>query len=375
MKQLMIIAKILSLSILLVIPLSLALAQDDSINLVPITLENVSHLEELGSVAGWEYLGVGELTFSPDSSHILAEHGFGDVYIWDAGTFSQRLEVAVAGFASFFNIQSLNYSPDGTMFAVGGQNDDNAAQIRLFDANGDRMGTYTGSSDTSISYLVFSPNGQSLAFASTDGMVGLWPIDAEEAIEVGQHTDEALTIAFNSDGSLIVSGGADDLVQLWDVTAESLLMTFEGHTGNVQNLVFSPDDTVLASSGWNANDTLSVIIWNVETGEELSNIEGFTGNSRGFYYLEDGLVLVTGICSETRLFTSNGQDRVTCDEGTVAIWDAETGEELLTINTSPGDIFGAVYLSSFKVAFSPDRTMFAYGGQDRSIKIMGVPVD
>lgn len=366
---------ILAVLIFLVTTLPLALSQDDSLNLDPITIENVSQLEELGTVAGWDFLSVGELIFSPDSNSILAEHGFGDVYIWNTGTFSQSLEVAVAGFASFFNIRSLSYSADATMFAVGGQNDDNTAQIRLFDSSGDRIGTFNGGSDASILQVIFSPDGQTIAYASTDGTVGLWPIDAEDAISLGEHSDGALSVTFNSEGSLVASGGADGLVQLWDVTTESLLSTFEGHSGSVQHVAFSPDESMLASSGWNENDTMSVILWDIETGAEHSNTEGFTGNSRGLYYLDDGLVFVTGMCSEARTFTSNGQERITCDEGTVAIWNAETGEELLSIMTSPGDIFGAVYLSSFNAAFSSDRTLFAFGSQDRTIKIMGVPSD
>ncbi|MGH3811558.1 MAG: WD40 repeat domain-containing protein, partial [Pseudonocardiaceae bacterium] len=75
----------------------------------------------------------------------------------------------------------------------------------------------------SVSSVVFSPDGNTLASASTDGMVRWWDLtDRAHPIPLGApltgHTSSVSSVVFSPDGNTLASASTDRTVRLWDLT-------------------------------------------------------------------------------------------------------------------------------------------------------------
>jgi WD40 repeat protein/serine/threonine protein kinase/DNA-binding XRE family transcriptional regulator len=152
-------------------------------------------------------------------------------------------------------------------------------------------------------------------------------------------TSWMMTVAFSPDRTRIATISAEGTAKVRDATTGNVLLTIPGHTpGNEslahQRLAFSPDGARLATC---ANDTVTV--WDAVSGQALLTISNQSNEVGSVAFSPDGLRLATG-----------------SQDGTVKLWVATTGKELLTLAGHTYQIEG--------LAFSPDGTRLASGSGD-----------
>ena len=78
---------------------------------------------------------------------------------------------------------------------------------------------------------------------------------------------------------------------MWDGITGDSIATFEGHTGRLQDIAFSPDGSRLAS-GNDADKTIR--LWGGITGAPIATLEGHTGSVRDIAFSPDGSRLASG---------------------------------------------------------------------------------
>ena len=215
-----------------------------------------------------------------------------------------------------------------------------------------------------VSDIHFSPDGSTVAAASTDGSIQLWdwetvrntneddpPVPSTvlfESFEAGP----VLSMTYNPAGTLIAAGYGDGLVRTWLYERN---MTFASicHSGDtadcggalVYDLAYHPAmDAVIATAGSDGY----VRLWRQEGSrppemvQELLHTEGSPVLAMAF--TEDGSLLATG-----------GQD------GTVVVWDAATWERLDTLEGHAAAVWD--------VAFSPDGGRLISGSEDQTVRL------
>jgi WD40 repeat protein len=199
------------------------------------------------------------------------------------------------------------------------------------------------------------------------------------------HTGPVRCVAFSPDGRLALSGSDDRTVRVWDVTTGAELHRFDGHTDGVAAVAFSEDGRRAASAGGDR----TVRLWEVGTGRELGCLRGHTDTVRGVAFVPGGRLVVS--CSddgtarlwdvaagaELRTFaghqgcvacvavSGDGQRVLTGGyDHTVRVWDLASGAELHRLEGHTRAVYA--------VAFAPDGRRAASGGDDRSVRLWDV---
>lgn len=103
---------------------------------------------------------------------------------------------------------------------------------------------------------------------------------------------------------------------MWGISSGECFKKWQGHTGHVYAVVFSPDGSRIASAG----DAFGRV-WDANTLEQKLILEGHHG------YVNQ------------LAFTSDGSRIVSCsNDETVRVWDAATGASIKVINAKVGEI-------------------------------------
>jgi WD40 repeat protein/DNA-binding SARP family transcriptional activator len=283
----------------------------------------------------------------------------------------------------------------------------------------------------SVRSVVFSPDGKTLASASTDGSVLFWDetahpasgpslaqadrvtalafapdgsriASAAEEINVmpwhgatGQPTTLAsqgvlvTSLAFSPDGKRLASGMADNSIILWDTaTGQPIGQPLKGHTDWVYSVAFSPDGKRLASG----SKDRSIILWDMATLQPIGKpLNGHTDWVYSVAFSPDGQKLASGSADNTIMQWDVATQKLVghpflghagyvfsvafSPDGATIASGSEDGTIRLwdsSTNQAIGQPLSADTGAVYSVAFSPDGKRLASGGQDGTVSFWGM---
>jgi cytochrome c len=227
------------------------------------------------------------------------------------------------------------------------------------------------------------------ATAGADGRIAIWSPDKTEPDAVFEgHTAPIVALALSPDGATLASASWDQTVRLWPL-AGGAPRVLEGHTQNVNGVAFTADGRAVISVSYD----LSVRIWPVSDGQAPAVVSMPTPLN-AVAAVTDGEIAVGGADGKVYFLTASGASAgevaagsrpvisiaISPDGallaaagigGTVAVIDRKARTLARTL-VGPG-------LPVWSVAFMPDSRTLLTGGADSIIRrwnaTTGEPVD
>src|SRR5215813_4705238 len=198
------------------------------------------------------------LSLSQDGKLMASAGVDGKILFWDMG--DRRILQNQSISRQQEQVTAVAFGPNNLVaFGTSGQGF-GANKITLWDVNGHRpINTLDPSSDGSVSSLVFSPDGKTLASAAVGGDTILWDISSGSRIHDDFLKDTG-SLAFSPDGKWLASGS-------WQLTLRNVSdfhpvqFTLPDAPTHINDVEFSPDGRYLASAAFSGN----VVTWDPVT--------------------------------------------------------------------------------------------------------------
>ena len=159
---------------------------------------------------------VPSLDFSPDGK-LLAVAGFHEVLLYENN--GSNLVARLIGLSE--RVQSLRFSPDGHWLAVAGGDPARLGEIQVWDVAKRKLTVSAPITYDTLYGVSWSPDSKLIAFGCADNTVrAVEAGSGKQVLQMGSHSDWALTTAFSVKGDHIISGGRDMSVKLTEVAAQ-----------------------------------------------------------------------------------------------------------------------------------------------------------
>jgi WD40 repeat protein len=359
------------------------------------------------------------LVFSPDGTFLVSDNG-PEIILWDieARAMSKLPGNRMATFRGHSDdVQDIAVSPDGTRIASGASD----RTIRLWNVKSGKpiipfhdrcppLEGYVYGKTTILSDVGFTPDRNMFMWGRTDTTISVWNVQEDTVSTLVTNFKKVGMrgrLMFSSDFRLaaladaaVFNEDSRGIIEIWDIAKEERLHVLSGHTDTVDNLLFSPDGTMLCSrsGGW-------IQFWDTHSGESLATLEGKYSDMRfspdgtslllettEFYpskrwigtiqiwdiahntlhttlhsdstirdmlLSRDGTRLAALVSAETGYYWDDGYGGH-INEDRLKIWDLTTGAEI----DLPSKILGVV------AGFSPDGAMLVVGKGNGSILVL-----
>ncbi|NET38100.1 MAG: TIR domain-containing protein [Cyanothece sp. SIO1E1] len=184
----------------------------------------------------------------------------------------------------------IDFSPDGQTIVTASSD----GTAKLWQLDGTLLTTLQGHKGF-VWDVEFSPDGKTIASLGSDGTVKLWQLDGTLVtnLEVGKYINGFCNINFSPDSKLIATASRDNTAKLWQLDGK-LTTALKGHTDLINNIKFSPDNQIIAT----ASEDKTAKLWRVD-GSLITTLKGHTDLVSQVKFSPDGQIIATASNDKT----------------------------------------------------------------------------
>ncbi|KAH7882274.1 quinon protein alcohol dehydrogenase-like superfamily [Phlebopus sp. FC_14] len=215
---------------------------------------------EVGKVMNHGSL-VTAIAMSEDGKAIASGGVDGKVVIWSTDTCENLVE-SPEEHSDW--VTSLSFAPNLQTVASGSRD----GSIIVWSATtGKRVTGPLGGSKDSVDFLSFSPAGDKIASCGYFGDVQIWDSSLGERI---LKIPALASVCWSHDGSQFICGSFNGTIEFFDSSSGAHLATCRGHEHLVTSIAVSQDGTWLASASF---DDHTVRLWSTSTHQQLASLD------------------------------------------------------------------------------------------------------
>ena len=280
-------------------------------------------------------------------------------------------------------VRALSISPDGRTLLSGS-----------FDGSAIRWSLGRDAAEQVLRFHADAVNATALlkdgraATAGADGRIAIWSSGKQQPdIVLEGHTAPIAALALSPDGATLASASWDHTVRLWPL-AGGTLRVLEGHTQNVNGVTFSADGKTLISVSYD----LTVRIWPLDS-TAAPSIVTLPAPLNSVLVSGDGEIVTAGADGKVRFLDPAGKSEGEVAAGSIPVIAMAMSKDGALV--AAADIRGSVAIIDRKartlarrligpglpvwsVAFMPDNGTLLTGGADSMIRrwnaLTGEPV-
>lgn len=248
----------------------------------------------------------GGAAFSPTSPDHMADSGAGHIDVWNlAGRHMSAYAIPQGDVVSPVDVVDVAYTPDGKTVAAAFLNGD----VHLLDVAGgdwrarsfrDSAAYSSNGTDVPVQVAV-SPTGKNLAVADTAGNVYLWKMSGGSPVVLtGAVTGRAAVVqrivSFSPDGKTLAIASSGE-VQMFSLATGKFAAPLTAYDGSPVAVAFAPDGTTVAVAG----DDGSISLFHLAT-RRVRLITTPAATWAGLAFSPDGKTLAAYTGQDTEIY-------------------------------------------------------------------------